>query len=368
MQHWDSFYTAMLVVLVATLLVSLAVRLYWRFSSPSRGTIIAQYERPAGIDLLESGVLAERPLTSVQATLVDLAVRRIIRVIREPNGVFLIELMTINGLSPTEQRLTHLIFGQRGYQRRVLGRDGARPQRWRRASARLDAAARRSLEARGLVQKRRTSPFNFVAYVSAFVVVLAFWGGFGYLGDFGLLWFVPVMVIVAVLVTIANFTLLSKRPLPLTRTGAPVRDHLEGVKLYIEVAEADRIRMLQSASGAQIDSAGIVALYERLLPFAVLWGIEREWTKALRPYLADELDWWVSGPDNFSFELAAISFAISTDTDAGGGGDGSEPGDPSDNSSDGIGDGGFGGDGFSGGDGDGGGGDGGGGDGGGGGD
>ena len=361
MQHWDSFYTVMAVVLLVTLVVSLAVRLYWRLSTPQRRTIIAQYERPAGIDLLESGVLAEKPLSSVQATLVDLAVRRIIRIIREPNGIFLIELLTITGLSSTEERLTHLIFGPRGYQRRVLGRDGARPQRWRRATARLHAAARRSLEARNLVKRRRKNPFHFVAYISAFVVVLTFWGGFGYLGDFGFLWFVPVMVIVSVLVTIANFTLLAGRPVPVTVAGSALRDHLEGVKLYIEVAEADRIRMLQSPSGAQVDNADIVRLYERLLPFAVLYGIEREWTQVLRPYLADELDWWMSGPDDFTYSLSALSFAISTDTDAGGGGDGSEPGDPSDSSSDGFGDGGdFGGDGGDGG-GDGGGGDGGGG-------
>ena len=38
---------------------------------------------------------------------------------------------------------------------------------------------------------------------------------------------------------------------PLTAAGAETRDHLQGLKEFIEWAEADRIRMLQSPQGAE---------------------------------------------------------------------------------------------------------------------
>ena len=37
---------------------------------------------------------------------------------------------------------------------------------------------------------------------------------------------------------------------PLTERGREIRDHLEGLRLYIRLAEADRLRVLQSPSGA----------------------------------------------------------------------------------------------------------------------
>ena len=74
---------------------------------------------------------------------------------------------------------------------------------------------------------------------------------------------------------------------PLTAAGAEVRDHLKGLKVFIEWAEADRIRMLQSPQGAervQIDSRDVrqmLWLYELLLPYAVVFGQEKQWAKEL---------------------------------------------------------------------------------------
>lgn len=70
-----------------------------------------------------------------------------------------------------------------------------------------------------------------------------------------------------------------------TPQGAEAYEYLDGVKLFIEVAEADRIQMLQSHSGAErnlTDGVEVLHLYERLLPYAVLFGLEREWSKVLQ--------------------------------------------------------------------------------------
>lgn len=70
----------------------------------------------------------------------------------------------------------------------------------------------------------------------------------------------------------------------LTPAGAEAREYLLGVKLFTSVAEADRIRTLQSYTGAErLEDAGVdvVQLYERLLPYAMLFGLEKEWGRVL---------------------------------------------------------------------------------------
>ena len=70
-----------------------------------------------------------------------------------------------------------------------------------------------------------------------------------------------------------------------TRTGAEASEYLEGVRLFIEVAEADRIAMLQSYEGAERfteDGVEVVKLYERLLPYAALFNLETQWATVLQ--------------------------------------------------------------------------------------
>ncbi len=113
------------------------------------------------------------------------------------------------------------------------------------------------------------------------------------------------------------------RPAVLTEAGAEQRDYLLGVRDYLQLAEADRFRMLQSPEGAERvdvgDKVQIVKLYEKLLPFAVLWGIEREWSKELAVYYeagVSSPDWYVSSSAFnsmlFAQTLAGLTSSVTT--------------------------------------------------------
>lgn len=74
-----------------------------------------------------------------------------------------------------------------------------------------------------------------------------------------------------------------------TPLGAETREYLLGVREFIRVAEADRIKMLQSYSGAERREDGtvnVIHLYEKLLPYAMLFGLEKEWGRALETQYA----------------------------------------------------------------------------------
>jgi uncharacterized membrane protein YgcG len=90
----------------------------------------------------------------------------------------------------------------------------------------------------------------------------------------------------------------------LTRAGGKHRTYLEGIREYLRLAEEDRLRAAQSPQTADLVSSGrrsyldapnrlgadVVNLYERLLPYAVLFGMEREWMEVIRAATPAVLD------------------------------------------------------------------------------
>ena len=131
----------------------------------------------------------------------------------------------------------------------------------------------------------------------------------------------------------------------LTDKGLDLYRYMEGLKLYIGVAEAERLQMLQSPEGAEKvrsevdgdiskDPKLLVKLYERLLPYAVLFKMEKDWTKQLGSYYdtsSSAPDWYVgrsafnaavfaSSMNSFSQSTNSVSSSSSSSGGSGGGG------------------------------------------------
>ena len=66
--------------------------------------------------------------------------------------------------------------------------------------------------------------------------------------------------------------------------GLEMSRYMDGSKLYIEMAEAERMKMLQSVEGADTSAEGIVKLYEKLLPYAAVFGLEESWMNEMKEY------------------------------------------------------------------------------------
>ncbi|MDO9591345.1 MAG: DUF2207 domain-containing protein, partial [Microcella sp.] len=107
---------------------------------------------------------------------------------------------------------------------------------------------------------------------------------------------------------------LAIRPLQLTEKGREAKDYLDGMKLYLTVAEEERLRVLQSPTGAERIDVGnnleLVKLYEKLLPWAVVWGVEDQWMHELELRVASletAPDWFVG---RNGFEVALFTTAV----------------------------------------------------------
>ncbi len=69
-----------------------------------------------------------------------------------------------------------------------------------------------------------------------------------------------------------------------TLKGLEMSRYMDGLKLYIKMAEAERMKMLQSVKGADTSPEGIVKLYEKLLPYAAVFGLEESWMNEMKEY------------------------------------------------------------------------------------
>lgn len=108
----------------------------------------------------------------------------------------------------------------------------------------------------------------------------------------------------------------------LTKKGLEYSRYLDGLKLYIKMAEKDRLAFLQSVDGADVTHEGVVKVYEKLLPYAVLFKLEKSWLQEMAHYY--EFDdvanptWYVGvgvfSAHEFSTALAAASSTLTTTT------------------------------------------------------
>ena len=126
----------------------------------------------------------------------------------------------------------------------------------------------------------------------------------------------PMLLVMSIILAFAS------RGWSLTDDGLSLRRYLKGLKMYISVAEAERLNILQSPEGAEKvvvdvnDGKQLVKLYERVLPYAVLFGQEKNWSKQMGKYyeqVGEAPDWYVGqGVFNavaFSSGLSGLSTA-----------------------------------------------------------
>jgi len=352
------------VLALAAAIVLRATR--WR-NHPGRGTIIAQYE-PPDVSAMVAADLAGHADKGVTATILERAVEGELRVVETGRKKYAVEFV---GGTPGDAHARSIVS--------ALFRGAPVPGASRQLKSSDTALGRRLLSIRQSVAKgvvtsglrRKPDPGlrALLAIGAVGAAVLSVVLGIFALDDRrGGPW--PAIIFIAAILAAVATVVLVGNVRPLTERGRAFRDHLEGLRLYIRLAEADRLRVLQSPSGAlrvdrpsgaalaaaaaaragtgtgtgtgvgvaagdgatdaatatttatsaaRLDPAVVLKLNERLLPYAVLFGLEKEWSRVLAElYEArGEEPTWYSGRHGFdagSFGVAVASFSTASST------------------------------------------------------
>lgn len=302
---------------VAAIVFAVVTRARYLRDEPGRPTIIAEYTPPAGIDALESAVLLGKTTKAIPAEVLEQAVVGSIRIVEGERkffgGVKLKALLVDPSRADGDGRL--LLAGLFPFLTPGTEYEfGSTDTRFSSAAQNILKLANEELTRRGL---RREVPKTvrawpvLLAMAAAALVVLTAILAFSAAVDP----LIPILMIVGSgLALFVVIGLVSR--VPLSAAGAEARDHLAGLKEFIEWAEADRIRMLQSPRGAErvvvdtTDRREMLHLYEVLLPYAVVFGQEKEWASELAVlYGEGNSPGWYSGSSGFN--AAAFSAGIS---------------------------------------------------------
>ena len=270
--------------------------------APGRGTIIPQYSVPENLNVMVGAHLVERGSTAIPAQLVSLAVRKNLRIldypVTESGAEYTLQFITADGTDDLERRLLTAVFGadpQTGDVRELTPAD----ETLGTAVNAVSDAAKAAVVTTGLRLPLKLAGIGF-ALIAGLAFGVAVVNQILTIGAYSLApW--PVASIVLAIVALVVAILLVQRNGLLTPLGAETRDYLRGMEVYLTLAEQERFRMLQSPDGAERvdvgDTKQVVKLYEKLLPFAVIWGVEDEWSKELEIRVAEsgaQPEWFAS--------------------------------------------------------------------------
>lgn len=270
--------------------------------------IVPQYTPPDGLNVMVAAYIAGSPDRAFAAQIVDLAVRGNVRLLDHPadsSAPFEVQLLHADGLDDLETRLAQAIFGARlePGERRPLG--SANAQLGSKLSS-VYLAVDKKLKGDGYQGVARpTVLWSILFFLSVVVVIVA---GFDTLRLFAADEFPVLSGAATVVAFFCAQGVYNRRSTvaTLSTRGKEQNDYLLGMRDYMQLAEEDRIRVLQSPEGAERvnvdDTTAMVKLYERLLPFAVIFGIEDRWAEELtvKAVAAQVPVAWWSGSSEFT--------------------------------------------------------------------
>jgi uncharacterized membrane protein YgcG len=299
------------------------------------GTVPVEY-LPPQYSVLVSERIGESTRSGLTAVILDLAVRHYIKLyqVREKtiwkSAEYDIEIVKdIVTLSEEEQLFVRTLFGDNAkvgdrFEMKKLKNDYKMAAKLRKNAKLLDTTIREGygLRAKNEDQSRWFRKTGWVLFVVSIILLS------------------PIGVVAAIIAFVSGASLR-----PLTDEGVALRRHLRGLKQYILVAEKDRLAFLQSPNGAEKSiipaenaTKKLVKLYERVLPYAVWFGLEKEWNKQLGAYYEQDggEPSWYNGTTAFSaaafastmsdFSATTNTYSASTSSSSSGSGGGGSSG------------------------------------------
>ncbi|WP_240907322.1 DUF2207 domain-containing protein [Paludisphaera rhizosphaerae] len=262
---------------------------------PGLGTIVVGYEPPDNLTPAEVGTLIDEKvdLQDISASIIDMAVRGYLRIedvarggwFSSGNDYRFIRLKGPSGLKPFEKRLYDQIF-QGGADSVLLSelREEFYPV-LPVVTNELYRTLSKNQYFDGHPENVRT---GFLAFGLVCVAAAIALSAFIQLALIDRIFFIP--VIVAAVLSAASVVATSRYMSRKTRKGRIAWEKIAGLEEFIRRAEVDEIR--------EQERRGV---FERLLPYAIIFGLSDRWGKAFADLYRTPPDWYrPSNPDDFS--------------------------------------------------------------------
>ncbi len=269
-----------------------------------QGTVVPRYDVPDDLSPVEVGALVDFKVDNrdITALLISLAIRKYVRIVETDTKKLLrgttvtYELILLRtdytGLSQDEIRLLSALFVEPSVGKRLeLKAAGASLYK---AAADIQNSATEHLTTTGYFRSNPVSAGNPLLWVLLFIVI----------GGSILALFVSLTAIAGGLIAGIITAIFWKFMPARTAKGVSALEQINGLKLYIQTAEADRIKMMQSPNApyAQNSHEPVrdVELFEKLLPYAMVLGVEKDWAKQFENLYVQPPEWYAGNYAAFS--------------------------------------------------------------------
>jgi hypothetical protein len=277
-----------------------------------RDVIVAQFDAPYKLRPLEVGTLMDfrADTQDITATIIDLAVRGYVKIIETTQKRKILKDLTtyslqlrndnFEALADFEAQILRGIFDDKPNGTEIDLND--LKFKLSTVAAKVGKETKQSLKDQGYFSK--ISPDSG----RRFVLMLIFAYLVGIL--LALIYKMPAIVgIAAATVLVVIFiALLPSR----TTKGTEAKEHALGLKMYLDVAEKDRLKMLQSPNARYAakttEPKRTVDLFEKLLPYAMVLGVEKQWAAKFKDIYKSPPDWY--GGNLHTFNAVYLATAL----------------------------------------------------------
>jgi uncharacterized membrane protein len=295
-------------VLMITVLPLLTLAISWRIwwargrDPKGRGTIVPEYTPPKDVTATEAGSLIDFKVDNrdITAAIIDLALRGHIRILEERHERTLapdqtnyqLELLKndAEGRNYYENDLISALFPSNTVGDKID--ISTAKNKFSSTAKTIRDHVEDSLKMRGYY---RTTPKSYVNAATGLAGV-----GFIMFYFLGILHFLTAGILLSIIIAWLFVRAMPSR----TQLGVDAKEQLLGLKLYIETAEKDRIAMLQSPNApyapTSTEPVKTVELFEKLLPYAMVLGVEKAWAKQFENIYEEPPGWYAGNWSTFN--------------------------------------------------------------------
>ncbi|WKZ31017.1 MAG: DUF2207 domain-containing protein [Candidatus Dojkabacteria bacterium] len=281
-----------------------------------RGTIMPQYEPPEGLLPAEVGVIYDNSsdMRDISATVIDLAIRGYIQIEELPKKAlskqdyaFHLLKTDLSELKEYEINILTGIFGTAVAEGEVVKLNSLKEKFYQTAQE-VNEALYTQLTSGGYYTRKPKS-------LTAVMITL------GTLIGLGSIFLLSVLAPIGGYLTFCGLLLsgvafLAIAPWMSQRTakGTEIEEHIKGLKMYLEIAEEDRIKTLQGPDSEYVTDRKApkrdVKLFEKLLPYAMVLKVEKAWADKFKDIYKEPPDWY-SGSNMSTFNTIYLMNSLS---------------------------------------------------------
>jgi uncharacterized membrane protein len=332
-----TFFAAATLPLAAMAFALMVIGIYfWRTKHDPDRTIVVQYEPYEDFRPMFTGVLFDNKLDSrdITASIVHLAVEGYIKITQTTDKVFWVfettdyEITLLRPVDEVEtevqQEVLKMLFRYKAAAGSTMRlSDITKSQVRQRANyvlmRKMIKATERDLVARGFFEQRfdRASRIGIgvIIVLAGFLSLWIFYGS-GVYGE------AIVLIVLFIVFTIIFLMFASERR---TARGYEALDHLKGFKQYLSITEAERYAFHNAPTKSP-------ELFMEYLPYAIAFGVEKEWSELFSGIAMNPPDWHSSRTDSsfdmksFLSDIKSFSTTLASSGASGSSGSGSRGG------------------------------------------